>query len=90
MGVIAWIVFGFIVGLVARALMPGPQKMGIIPTTGLGVVGSFIGGTIGNLITGNQPFHLASSGFIGSVLGALGVMLLVGFIGRRRHRRVTV
>lgn len=84
MGILAFIVFGFIVGLIARAVMPGSQKMGLLMTTLLGVVGSFVGGTIGNLIAGYDAFRLASAGFIGSVLGALAVMLIVGLVGRRR------
>ena len=88
MGILAFIVFGFIVGLIARALMPGPQKMGLVWTTLLGVIGSFIGGTIGNLISGAEVFRLAPAGFIGSVLGALALMLVLGFVGRRRRALV--
>lgn len=84
MGILAFVVFGFIVGLVARAVMPGSQKMGLLMTALLGIVGSFLGGTIGNLIAGHSAFHLASAGFIGSVLGALAVMLIMGLVSRRR------
>lgn len=84
MGILAFIVFGFIVGLVARAIMPGSQKMGLLMTALLGIIGSFLGGTIGNLIAGREVFALQSAGFIGSVIGALAVMLLVGLVGRRR------
>lgn len=84
MGILAFIVFGFIVGLIARAIMPGRQRMGLLMTALLGVVGSFVGGTLGNLIAGHQAFHMASAGFIGSVLGALAVMLVLGLVGRRR------
>ena len=83
MGILAFIVFGFIVGLVARAVMPGSQKMGLLMTSVLGIVGSFLGGTIGNLIAGYDAFHMASAGFIGSVLGALAVMLILGLVSRR-------
>ena len=45
MGIIAWIVFGFIIGLLARALVPGKQSMGFIMTTVLGIAG-FIAGAV--------------------------------------------
>ena len=45
---IGWIVFGFVIGVIARFLMPGPQPMGIILTTVLGVAGSFLGGYLGS------------------------------------------
>jgi len=43
MGIIAWIVFGFIVGLIARAIVPGRQNIGLVLTTVLGVCGSSAG-----------------------------------------------
>jgi uncharacterized membrane protein YeaQ/YmgE (transglycosylase-associated protein family) len=85
-GILAWIVFGFFAGLVARAITPGDQKMGFIKTTLLGVAGSFAGGTVANLISGHPFNSLQSTGFLGSVLGAIGLMLIVGLIGRRRRR----
>ena len=50
MGLILFLVFGLIVGFIARAIMPGTQKMGMLATMLLGVVGSFVGGFIGALI----------------------------------------
>jgi uncharacterized membrane protein YeaQ/YmgE (transglycosylase-associated protein family) len=84
MSILAFILFGLVVGLVARALMPGRQSMGLVATTLLGIVGSFIGGFIGSLIGGGRVFELHTAGIIGSVLGALAVMFLVGMGGRRR------
>ncbi len=43
MGVIGMIVFGLVIGAIARFLMPGPQPMGIILTILLGIAGSFLG-----------------------------------------------
>ncbi len=83
MGVLAWIVFGFFTGLVARALTPGRQKLGFIKTTLLGVAGSFTGGTIASLIAGEHIGGLQSAGFIGSVIGAIFLMIVVGFARRR-------
>ena len=81
MSILVFLVFGFLVGLIARAVMPGTQQMGIVKTTLIGVAGSFIGGLLGNLISGHSFFHLASAGWIGSVLGAV---ILMAILGRSR------
>ena len=88
--VLSWLAFGFVVGLVARALFPGTQSMGIVATTGLGIVGSLLGGLVGNVIAGTPALTLHGAGVIGSVLGALLVMALVGFATRRTAVRATV
>lgn len=84
MSLIAFLVFGFIVGLIARAIMPGRQGFGILATMGLGVAGSFVGGLIGSLLFGGPIFELRTSGLIGSVLGSLLVLFLMGYSSRRR------
>ena len=70
---IIWsIIVGFIVGLIARAIMPGAQHLGFILTTLLGVGGSILGGLIGRLFSKPEPgssFHPA--GFIMSIIGAI-------------------
>ena len=70
---IIWhIIVGFVVGLVARAVMPGAQSMGLIKTTLLGIVGGVIGGLIARLFSKPEPgsaFHPA--GFILSIIGAI-------------------
>ena len=83
MGLVAFIVFGLVIGLIARAVMPGRQSMGLIATALLGMAGSFVGGLVGSLIYGGRMFDLHPAGIIGSVLGALLVMFLVGMGGRR-------
>jgi uncharacterized membrane protein YeaQ/YmgE (transglycosylase-associated protein family) len=86
MGIIAWVVFGFIVGLIARAVLPGNQKMGWVMTTVLGIAGSLVGGAVGNLFTHHQITDTAGAGFIGSIIGAIVLMVVVGLVtgGRRR------
>ena len=84
MSILLFAVFGLVVGLIARAIMPGRQSMGLVATTLLGIVGSFIGGLVGSLIGGGRVFELHTAGIIGSILGALLVMFLVGAGGRRR------
>ncbi len=85
MGIIAFLVIGLISGLIARALMPGRQSMGLLATTLLGIAGSFVGGLIGSLFRGDgRMFDLHPSGILMSVLGALLLLFLVGLAGRRR------
>ena len=76
MSILLWIVFGFVVGLIARALMPGRQSMGLVWTTLLGVSGSLIGGLIASVIVGHDASRMTPAGFIGSVLGALLLLFL--------------
>lgn len=78
MAIIMFIVFGLLVGFIARALMPGRQSMGWMMTAVLGVVGSFVGGFLVSLITDNRVTDFNTAGLIGSVVGALVVLLLVG------------
>jgi uncharacterized membrane protein YeaQ/YmgE (transglycosylase-associated protein family) len=77
---IIWsIIVGFIVGLIARAIMPGVQHLGFIMTTLLGIGGSIIGGLIGRLFSKPAPgssFHAA--GFIMSLIGAILLLFIWG------------
>lgn len=84
MSIIGFLIFGFIIGLIARALMPGPQRMGILMTTVLGMVGAFVGGLLGSLISHRPLLDLHPAGFIGSILGAIIVLALFGMVSRRR------
>ena len=80
MSLLMFLIFGFVVGLIARFLMPGNQSLGLVKTTLLGAAGSFFGGLIGNLISGDALGRVHAAGWIGSVIGTL--LLLVLF--RRR------
>jgi len=73
------IIVGFIIGLIARAIMPGTQQLGFIMTTIVGIVGSILGGLIARLFSRPEPgtpFHPA--GFIMSIIGALILLFLIG------------
>ena len=84
MGIALFLVFGLIVGFLARAVMPGTQKMSVIATLALGVAGSFIGGFLVALITDSRVTDLNTAGIFGSVIGALVLLLLIGkFSGSR-------
>ena len=76
MGLIGMILIGFIVGLVARAVLPGTQALGFILTTLLGIGGSLLAGYIGQAMhwyAVGQP-----AGFIASVIGAMALLFVVG------------
>jgi uncharacterized membrane protein YeaQ/YmgE (transglycosylase-associated protein family) len=83
MSLLLFLVFGFVVGLLARALLPGRQSMGMIMTAVLGMVGSFIGGLIGNMISGDPVGQVHTAGLLGSVLGAIAVLAAVSGFSRR-------
>jgi uncharacterized membrane protein YeaQ/YmgE (transglycosylase-associated protein family) len=84
MAIILFLVFGLIVGLIARAVMPGRQNMGWVMTAVLGVVGSFVGGFLVSLVTDNRITDLNTAGLIGSVVGALLVLFIASRSGGRR------
>lgn len=88
MGIIAWIVFGFIVGLIARAVVPGRQGMGFILTTVLGIAGSLIGGLVASAISGGSATGFQPSGFIGSLIGAVVLLVVAGLVTGPRRRTV--
>ncbi len=79
MGLCGWIILGFVAGLLARAIMPGEQRMGFIRTTVLGIAGSFVGGLLVALLRGGDPMVIEPSGFIGATIGAL-VLLVLGHV----------
>ena len=77
--IIWYIIVGFIVGLIARGIMPGVQHLGFIMTSVLGIVGSVVGGLIARLFSKPEPgapFHAA--GFILSIIGAIIVLFIWG------------
>jgi uncharacterized membrane protein YeaQ/YmgE (transglycosylase-associated protein family) len=81
--IISWIVFGLIVGAIARFLVPGKQSMSWLATIVLGVIGSFLGGGISWLLFGSPTGTVNPAGWIMSIIGAIIVVLLYGrFAGR--------
>jgi uncharacterized membrane protein YeaQ/YmgE (transglycosylase-associated protein family) len=84
MGLLWFAFFGLIVGFLARAIMPGRQHMGLIMTSVLGMVGSLIGGFLGSLISSHDVARLHAAGMIGSIVGALLLLAIVGMGSRRR------
>jgi uncharacterized membrane protein YeaQ/YmgE (transglycosylase-associated protein family) len=87
--IIILIVIGLIAGMLARLLVPGRDPIGILGTILLGIVGSFVGGFIWNLIQYHRlaPHRFHPAGIIGSVIGAIVVLLLLRVTGLERGRR---
>jgi uncharacterized membrane protein YeaQ/YmgE (transglycosylase-associated protein family) len=81
--ILAFLVMGLIAGFIARWLMPGPDPMDWVATMVLGVVGSFVGGTLAALIFGGT-LVLSAAGLIGSIVGALIVLWAWRTWGGRR------
>ena len=71
---IGFLVAGLIIGLLARLLLPGRQKIGLPGTLLLGVLGSVIGGTIANLIDTGDVFELNFIGFVAAVIASVGLL----------------
>ncbi len=86
---IGFIVAGLVIGALARLIVPGKQRLGILATLALGLVGSIIGGTIANLLGTGVIFELNFLGFIVAVIAAvLLIGVAEGLAGRSGHRPV--
>ena len=85
MGLILFLIVGLIAGFIARALVPGPDPMGWVGTMILGVIGSFVGGTLAALLFGGM-LELSASGLIGSIVGSIIVLLIWRAMGGERTR----
>lgn len=78
MGLIGTLVIGCFVGLIARFLKPGDDKMGLLLTTGLGVAGSFAATYGGQALGLYKPGQ--GAGFLGAVIGAVVLLVVVGMV----------
>lgn len=82
-GILGWIVFGLIIGAVAKLVMPGKDPGGIIVTMLLGIVGAIFGGFLGRALGMYGPNEPA--GVFMSILGAVAVLFIYRLlVGRRR------
>ncbi|HVH26218.1 MAG TPA: GlsB/YeaQ/YmgE family stress response membrane protein [Vicinamibacterales bacterium] len=82
MGIIGWIVFGLIVGAIAKLVMPGRDPGGIIVTMALGVVGALLGGFLGRALGLYGPEQ--GAGWVMSIVGAIVVLMIYRMLTRRR------
>ena len=81
--IVGLLIIGLIAGFLARALVPGRQSMSVLQTVLLGVVGSFVGGFLGRILLGRGDSFFQPSSWIGSVIGAVVVLLVYLQIKRR-------
>ena len=83
--ILSLVILGIIAGYLARLLVPGPDPMSFAGTVLLGVVGSFAGGFLGWLLFGNDLDEgaLQLSGILGSVIGAVVVLIIYNAMSRR-------
>ena len=80
--ILSWIVFGLIVGALAKLVMPGDDPGGIIVTILLGIAGAVVGGMIGRAMGFYGPEEAA--GYLMSILGAFVLLALYRMVARRR------
>ncbi|MBB5830520.1 GlsB/YeaQ/YmgE family stress response membrane protein [Brachybacterium aquaticum] len=87
--IISWLIIGAIIGLLARAVMPGKQGMSLGMTIVLGVIGAVVGGFIGGLFGGNgisgimnNPWSIGT--ILLAVIGAIIVMVIYGLATKNR------
>lgn len=83
MNILAWILFGLVVGFIANALDPRPNEGGLLGTILLGILGALLGGFLGDLLFGIGVTGFNLSSFIVAVIGSLVLLFL-----SRAFRRV--
>ena len=89
---IIWaLIIGLIAGFIARALVPGPDPMGVLGTLVLGLIGSLIGGFLGWLLFGRDSADgaLQLSGIFGSIVGAVIALLIYRAVNKSRSGSTT-
>src|SRR5262252_7091521 len=82
MGILGWILFGLVVGALAKLIMPGRDPGGFIVTILLGIVGALVGGFLGRALGLYQPGEPA--GFFGALIGAIILLAIYRAVARRR------
>jgi uncharacterized membrane protein YeaQ/YmgE (transglycosylase-associated protein family) len=80
-GILGWIVFGLVIGVVAKLLMPGRDPGGIIITMLLGIAGAVLGGFLGRAMGLYGPNDAA--GFLMSLVGAIALLAVYRMVARR-------
>ena len=88
---IIWmIILGLVVGLVARLIVPGKQPLGVIATALLGIVGAYVGGTLGSVVFAPHQFTITppiKHSFLGALVGAVILLLIYQLVRTRTTRR---
>ena len=86
MGVISWIVFGLIAGLIAKAIMPGKDPGGCIITVLIGIAGALLGGYLATLLGYGGVMEFDFRSMIVAILGAILLLFIWRLIAGRRRR----
>ncbi len=84
MSVLGWIFFGFVVGLIARGIMPGHDPLGLIGTTVLGIVGAVVAGWFGHAVGWYDATE--GAGFVSATIGAI-IVLFIYYTATGRRRK---
>lgn len=89
MGIIGWIVLGLLAGIIAKAIFPGAESLGIILTTLLGIGGALLGGLVASLLGLGDPIDefFDISTWIAAILGAVAILWIASVVGGRGRRR---
>jgi uncharacterized membrane protein YeaQ/YmgE (transglycosylase-associated protein family) len=86
MGIIGWVVLGFLAGVIAKAIMPGGERGGFILTTLLGIGGALLGGFLATALGAGDPIDefFDISTWIAAIAGALAILLVWNAVSSRR------
>lgn len=82
MSIVLWILFGLVVGVIAKLLTPGRDPGGFIITALLGIAGALVGGFIGRAL-GLYPSYQSTGGFFMSIVGAVIILAIYHAVTRR-------
>jgi uncharacterized membrane protein YeaQ/YmgE (transglycosylase-associated protein family) len=87
--VVVMILLGLVAGAVARVVLPGPDPIGILGTIVVGIIGSFVGGFLGYVLFNKDVGEgaLQPSGIVGSIIGAILVLLIWRNVGGHSNSR---
>jgi uncharacterized membrane protein YeaQ/YmgE (transglycosylase-associated protein family) len=81
MGILSWILFGLVTGIIAKLMMPGRDPGGFVVTILLGIAGALVGGLLGRAMGFYAPGD--SAGWLMSILGAVALLALYRMMARR-------
>ena len=86
MGIIGWILLGLLAGVIAKAIMPGAERMGIIVTTLLGIGGALLGGFVASVLGFGDPIDefFDISTWLAAIVGALVILFAWNALSNRR------
>ncbi|HBC18042.1 MAG TPA: GlsB/YeaQ/YmgE family stress response membrane protein [Alcanivorax sp.] len=82
MGILSWIVFGLIAGIIAKWIMPGKDPGGFMITILLGIAGAFVGGWLGSLVGLGSMGSFSLGSFVTAIAGALVLLALYRMLNK--------